>query len=134
MKFPDSGRRNPAGTQTAARTSRLPATQLIKILQEKSFLSMQVQHLIKISFPRYELICPTSSVTRYFELTLTLLRPLQLLQQCPCSNSQELTDSECPIPTATSWCPPHAAWALSPSLFRLFPAMKHPHGGTRPGV
>lgn len=53
LKFPHSGRRHPAGTQTAARTSRLPATQLFKILQEKSFLSMQVQHLIKISFTRH---------------------------------------------------------------------------------
>lgn len=53
LKFPRSGRRSPAGTQTAARTSRLPAPQLFKILQEKSFLSMQVQHLIKISFPRH---------------------------------------------------------------------------------
>lgn len=53
LKFPGSGRRAPAGTQTAARTSRLPATQLLKILQEKSFLSMQVQHLIKVSFARH---------------------------------------------------------------------------------
>lgn len=53
LKFPASGRRSPAGTQTAARTSRLPATRLFKILQEKSFLSMQVQHLITVSFARH---------------------------------------------------------------------------------
>jgi len=55
LQFLLSGRKEPAGgwqRQQAPRTSRLPDTQLLKIIWEQSFLSMQVQYLSTVSFAR----------------------------------------------------------------------------------
>lgn len=69
LKFPLHGRRQSAGrrqTQQAARASRLPATQVFQILQEKSFLSMEVQYFSIISFVSHKLISLPKAVPRYF--------------------------------------------------------------------